>query len=136
MSSWVGLKVGDSKAHVTVTWLGKHEKSSEFLEELNKDLATLKQSCATIILKFGEWTIFGKSKEIDQGRGLMVRKCEVVDEKQAQLLNEFHKKWYHHEDGEAEERKSRQSLHVSVGKMTKQEIDELDVVECDTLFLK
>lgn len=133
---WIGLQVGKTEAHVTITWLGKHQRSNQELEELKIDVENLKKLCP-IVLKFGEWATFGKPEDIKKGAGILVRKCKIVDEKQAQAFLSFHKKWYHHEQGEDEERKSRQSFHVSVSlKLSEQEIAKFDEAECNNIFFK
>lgn len=122
------------KAHISLTWLGKPSK--EVFDNLIQDLMEFGKSNPLIEFEFGEFDIYGKPEEIANKRGLQVRKCKVTDPKIYEKLLQLHLKYYYHEEGEAEERKSRPSFHVTVGKMSKEDIEKLTTVRASSIYVK
>jgi hypothetical protein len=129
---YAGIKI--ASGHVTLTWIGGQRNEQE-QKEIQKDVDKIKQ-LGPITFQFDEWVTLGKPDEIKQGNGKKARKCHVVDEKMNDVLQTFHRKWYFHEQGEDESRKERQLFHITVGKMSFEEIDKLDKVSSDQLFVK
>ena len=129
------LKLSEDKScHITVTWLGKI--TMEKLEDLCQDLSNVTK--LPLLIKFNNFDTLGKPEDIAKGRGLLVRKCELLDKKYQSQLLEFHKKWYYHEEGEAEERKTNVKYHVTVspGKISKEVLEQLSEVSCTDIYIK
>jgi len=155
---WIGLRL-DGGAHLTLTWFGAN-RTQEELKEIKADLEALRAVIPgrTVRVKFGDWHVLGKPDDIKNGKGLEARRCaiiEPVDGPVNQAIQAFHKKWYHHEEGEAEERKDRTALHMTTGtkidnsvphavlhmpagkgRMSKEDISALDEVIIDGVFMK
>jgi hypothetical protein len=109
---YVAIKIPGTDAHMSITWLGKFKTEDE-LKEIHKDLnncLTLKEedSKTQMHIEFLDtWKILGKPEDIKRGKGVEARIVKVHPQELESNLIKFHKKWYHHEDGEAEERKLR-----------------------------
>jgi hypothetical protein len=60
--------------------------------------------------------VLGPPARVAEGKGVKVRKLVVLDDKLNEAVQAFHRRWYCFSEGEAEERKTRTILHISVGK--------------------
>lgn len=131
---WIGLEL-NGKSHITITWLGN--RTPDELKRIEEDVEAVKKLMpVTVVLT--DYNTYGKPEDIKKGKGITIRKA-VIEEKEAyEALQSLHRKWYFPNPGEAEERKLRQSYHVTVGKVTREEIDGYTRFVCTAgdLFIK
>jgi hypothetical protein len=124
-AQWIGIDVPGTNAHVTITFLGHPDAKKQ--ADIERDFYHLKADIDARIcvpshlgdlqLVFSDqWDTLGKSDDIKAGKGVKVRYVTLNDPAIVKACEEFHIKWYHHEPGEDETRKTRLSMHVSVGK--------------------
>lgn len=141
-NKYIGLKIG-GEAHMTLVFLGI--PSMENLILIENDLKVMKEKINNIInegkfeLKFlDEWKTFGNTEDIAAGLGVRVRKCKLLNNEIQTIFLEFYKKYYFHAEGEAEERKLGPQYHVTVGKISREQLEQMDIVNLSVndIFLK
>lgn len=140
-SHWLGLAIPGTKAHMTITWMGC--PSEDKILEIERDVYHLQTELSGIvydpaytgkmeIVFLDEWETLGKPDDIKAGKGVEVRRCAITDPRLVEMIHAFHLRWYHHEAGEDEARKTKIRFHVSVSsKITREELAALKRVPLD-----
>lgn len=136
-ANWVGINIPGTNAHMTLAWCGF--LTDEKLTELKHQVKLLKlklQECKCQIEFLDQWKTFGKDEDIKQGRGVQVRLCRVLPEFLNVDLLEFYKQWYHHDVGEPEEKRHKPNYHVTLGKISREDLEKLTIVDGTDIFVK
>jgi hypothetical protein len=107
------LRIPGTSGKITITWMGKCSD----LFGAHRDVVMIRDQwrhTPTSIRPTTSWKVLGKPDDISAGKGVKVRLVDIHPIGLRQSLVDYHKKWYCHEPGEAEECKLGPQFHITV----------------------